>query len=64
MLFLAASLCLTLFSAGALLGTIMAQSAPKPPCNTAGNGEIIVIAENCDAVARHAFMCLLFAQLR
>jgi len=26
-------------------------------------GEMIVIAQNCDAVAQHAFMRLLFARL-
>lgn len=63
MLFLAAALCLTVFSAGALLGIVMAQTAPKPPCRTANSGEMVVSAQNCDAVAQHAFMRLLFAQL-
>ncbi len=62
MLFLAAALCVTVFSAGALLGTMTAHTAPKPPCRAVGNGEMVVIAENCDAVAQHAFMRLLFAQ--
>jgi len=64
MLGLAAALCLTVFSAGTLLGTMMAQTAPKPPCRTAGSGEMIIIAENCDAVTQHAFMRLLFARSR
>ncbi len=64
MLGLAAALCLTVVSAGALLGTMMAQTAPKPPCRTVGSGEVVIITENCDAVAQHAFMRLLFARPR
>ena len=63
MLFLAATLCLTVFSAGALLGIMTTHIAPNPPCRRAGSGEVIVIAQNCDAVAQHAFMRLLFARL-
>ena len=62
MLFLSAALCLTVFSAGALLATMTAHTLPKSPCRTVGSGDMVVIAENCDAVAQHAFMRLLFAQ--
>jgi hypothetical protein len=62
MLFLAATLCLTVFSAGALLGIMTAHTAPKPPCRPVGSGEVVVNAENCDALAQRAFMRLLFAQ--
>ncbi len=64
MLFLAAALCLTVFSAGALLSTIMAQTAPKSSCRTDGSGKMVIIAEDCDAVAQHAFMRLLFSRPR
>lgn len=64
MLFLAAALCLTVFSAGALLGTMTAHTAPKPPCHTVGRDKIAVIAADCDADAQHAFMRLLLARFR
>ena len=64
MLFLAAALCLTVLSAGALLGTMMAHTAPKPPCRMVGSGEMVVTAENCDALVQHTFMRLLFARPR
>ena len=51
MLGLAAALCLTVLSAGALLCTMMADITPKPPCRTAGSGEMVIIAENCDATS-------------
>jgi hypothetical protein len=64
MLFLATALCLTVFSAGALFATMTAHTTPKPPCRMAGRGEVVVSADNCDAVAQRAFMRLLFAQPR
>lgn len=64
MLCLVIGLCIMVFATGAAFSVIAAQSTPRLACGRDESGKVVVTAENCDGLAQHAFMRLLFAQSR
>jgi hypothetical protein len=64
MLCLVVGLCITVFAIGGAFDLIAAQTTQRPICGRGESGKVVVIAENCDGLAQHAFMRLLFIQSR
>jgi hypothetical protein len=64
MLCLVIGFCITVFATGAAFSFTAAQITPRLACGRAESGKVVVIAENCDGLAQHAFMRLLFIQAR
>lgn len=64
MLCLVVGLCIIVFAIGGAFGVIAARTTPRLTCGRIESGKVVVVAENCDGLAQHAFMRLLFVQSR